>query len=118
MLHRFVDLCDPKKYSGMIIKPSCYYLDILFVLRNKKSFSSITVLALYADIQKNFSLKENNSTAMRHTPQDLKKIIIIIIWQNRLFKTINDTSKVINTDDKTTVIAESKIDVTLLPNIQ
>lgn len=55
---------------------------------------------------------------MRHTPQDLKKIIILIIWQNRLFKTINDTSKVINTDDNTTVIAESKIDVTLLPNIQ
>lgn len=44
---------------------------------------------------------------MRHTPHDfLKKIIFIIIWQNRLFKSINDTSKVLDTDDNTTDIAE------------
>lgn len=70
MLLMFVVLCDKKKYSSMIIKPLCYYLDNFFVLRNKLSFSSITVLALYADIHKNISLKEINSTAMRHTSQD------------------------------------------------
>lgn len=32
--------------------------------------SSITVFALYADIQKSISLKEINSTVIRHTPQD------------------------------------------------
>lgn len=71
------------------------------------SFSSITVLALNADIQKNISLKK-----LIPLQWDIllmifkKKIIFIIIWQNRLFKSINDTSKVLDTDDNTTDIAE------------
>lgn len=55
---------------------------------------------------------------MRNTPQDLKKNHYHNYLAKQTLQTINDTSKVINTDDNTTAIAESKIDVTLLSNVQ